>query len=196
MNHRVTEIVVGVFVVAGLLCLGYLAIRLGKLEAFGNSGYVVYADFTNVAGLRRGDSVEIAGVKVGRVDSMSLVDDRARLSLRIDPGVTIQEDAIASARHRGLIGDKYIAISPGASDRLIPSGGRIRETESPPRHRRHHRHDALSGKVTGDERLSRLPGDGDPVPGQALTRHSRLFQPPASRSHVRGCDTVTASTPP
>lgn len=132
MNHRVTEIVVGAFVVAGLLCLGYLAIRLGKLEAFGNSGYVVYADFANVAGVRLGDSVEIAGVKVGRVDSMSLVDDRARLSLRIDPGVAIQEDAIASARARGLIGDKYIAISPGASDRLVPSGGRIRETESPP----------------------------------------------------------------
>ena len=132
MNHKATEIIVGLFVVAGLLCLGYLAIRLGKLEAFGNSGYVVYADFASVAGLRRGDSVEIAGVSVGRVDSMSLVDDRARLRLRIDPGVAIQEDAIASVRARGLIGDKFIAISPGASDRLVPSGGRIRETESPP----------------------------------------------------------------
>ena len=149
MNHRATEVVVGMFVAAGLLCLGYLAIKLGKLEAFGNSGYVLYADFANVAGVRRGDSVEIAGVKVGRVDAMSLVDDRARLTLRIDPGVAIQEDAIASARPRGLIGDKYIAISPGASDRLVPSGGRIRETESPP--------DildllgtALAGRVTGD----------------------------------------------
>ncbi len=132
MNHRVTEIVVGLFVVAGLVCLGYLAIKLGKLEAFGNSGYVVYADFASVAGLRRGDAVEIAGVGVGRVDSLSLVDDRARLALRIDAGVDIQEDAIASVRARGLIGDKFIAISPGASDRLVPSGGKIRETESPP----------------------------------------------------------------
>lgn len=132
MNQRVTEIVVGLFVVAGLLCLGYLAIKLGKLEAFGSSGYVVYADFANVAGLRRGDSVEIAGVSVGRVDSLSLADDRARLALRIDNGVEIQEDAIASVRSRGLIGDKFIAISPGASDRLVPSGGKIRETESPP----------------------------------------------------------------
>ena len=132
MNHRVTEIVVGLFVVAGLLCLGYLAVRLGKLDAFGHSGYVVHADFSNVAGLRRGDSVEIAGVNVGRVDSLRLVDDRARLTLRIDPGVALQEDVIASVRSRGLIGDKYVALSPGASDRLIPSGGRIRETESPP----------------------------------------------------------------
>lgn len=132
MNHRVTEIVVGLFVIAGLLCLGYLAIRLGKLDAFGHSGYAVHADFSNVAGLRRGDSVEIAGVNVGRVDSMRLVDDRARLTLRIDPGVVLQEDVIASIRSRGLIGDKYVALSPGASDRTIPPGGRIRETESPP----------------------------------------------------------------
>ena len=132
MNHKATEIVVGLFVVAGILCAGYLAIRLGKLEAFGNSGYVVYADFANVAGLRRGDSVEIAGVSVGRVDSLILVEDRARLALRIDPGVAIQEDAIASVRARGLIGDKFIAISPGASDRNLPDGGRIRDTESPP----------------------------------------------------------------
>ncbi len=132
MNHRSTEIIVGIFVLAGLICLGYLAIRLGKLDAFGNSGYVVYADFANVAGLRRGDTVEIAGVSVGRVDSMALVEDRARLTLRINPGVVIEEDAIASARSRGLIGDKFIAISPGASDQHILSGGRIRETESPP----------------------------------------------------------------
>lgn len=132
MNHKATEIVVGLFVLAGILCAGYLAIRLGKLEAFGNSGYVVYADFANVAGLRRGDSVEIAGVGVGRVDSLTLVEDRARLALRIDPGVAIQEDAIASVRARGLIGDKFIAISPGASDRNVPDGGRIRDTESPP----------------------------------------------------------------
>lgn len=132
MNHKATEIVVGLFVVAGLLCAGYLAIRLGKLEAFGNSGYVLYADFANVAGLRRGDSVEIAGVSVGRVDSLTLVEDRARLALRIDPGVAVQEDAIASVRARGLIGDKFIAISPGASDRNLPDGGLIRDTESPP----------------------------------------------------------------
>ena len=71
-------------------------------------------------------------MSVGRVDSLGLVDDRARLALRIDEGVAIQEDAIASVRARGLIGDKFIAISPGASDRLVPSGGKIRETESPP----------------------------------------------------------------
>jgi phospholipid/cholesterol/gamma-HCH transport system substrate-binding protein len=127
-----TEIVVGLFVLVGLACLGYLAIKLGKLEVLGSRGYIVYADFPSVAGLKIGDPVEIAGVRVGRVDTMGLADDRARLELRILDGVKLQEDVIASVRARGLIGDKFVLITPGASDKIIPQGGRIRETESPP----------------------------------------------------------------
>jgi phospholipid/cholesterol/gamma-HCH transport system substrate-binding protein len=127
-----TEIIVGVFVLLGIACLGYLAIKLGKLEVLGNSGYMVYADFPSVAGLKIGDPVEIAGVKVGRVDAMGLADDRARLQLRMQDGVKLQEDAIASVRARGLIGDKFVLITPGASDKIIPPSGKIRETESPP----------------------------------------------------------------
>lgn len=132
MTQTRTEIVVGFFVLVGIACLGYLAIKLGKLEVLGNSGYVVYADFPTVAGLKIGDPVEIAGVRVGRVDSMGLADDRARLQLRIQDGVKLQEDVIASVRARGLIGDKFVLIAPGASDKIIPAGGKIRETESPP----------------------------------------------------------------
>jgi phospholipid/cholesterol/gamma-HCH transport system substrate-binding protein len=127
-----TEIIVGVFVLVGIACLGYLAIKLGKLEVLGNSGYRVYADFPSVAGLKIGDPVEIAGVKVGRVDAMGLADDRARLQLRMQDGIKLQEDVIASVRARGLIGDKFVLITPGASDKIIPPGGKIRETESPP----------------------------------------------------------------
>jgi phospholipid/cholesterol/gamma-HCH transport system substrate-binding protein len=127
-----TEIIVGFFVLLGIACLGYLAIKLGKLEVLGNSGYMVYADFPSVAGLKIGDPVEIAGVKVGRVDAMGLADDRARLQLRIQDDVKLQEDVIGSVRARGLIGDKFVLITPGASDKIIPPGGKIRETESPP----------------------------------------------------------------
>jgi phospholipid/cholesterol/gamma-HCH transport system substrate-binding protein len=127
-----TEIIVGFFVLVGIACLGYLAIKLGKLEVLGNSGYIVYADFPSVAGLKIGDPVEIAGVKVGRVDAMGLADDRARLQLRLQDDVKLQEDVIASVRSRGLIGDKFVLMTPGASDKIIPPGGRIRETESPP----------------------------------------------------------------
>lgn len=124
--------IVGLFVLVGIACLGYLAIKLGKLEVFGASGYTVYADFPSVAGLKVGDPVEIAGVKVGRVDSLGLAEDRARLTLRLDDAVKLQEDVIASVRARGLIGDKFVLITPGASEKIIPAGGRIRETDSPP----------------------------------------------------------------
>lgn len=132
MNHTRTEIIVGFFVLVGIACLGYLAIKLGKLEVLANSGYPVYADFPSVAGLKLGDPVEIAGVKVGRVEKMGLMEDRARLQLRLQDDVKLQEDVIASVRARGLIGDKFVLITPGASDKIIPPGGRIRETDSPP----------------------------------------------------------------
>ena len=132
MNHTRTDILVGIFVLVGITCLGYLAIRLGKLEMFGAHGYVLFADFASVAGLKPGDPVEIAGVKIGRVEGMSLAEDKARLTLRLDDGVKLQEDVIASVRARGLIGDKFVLVSPGASDKIIPPGGKIRETDSPP----------------------------------------------------------------
>jgi phospholipid/cholesterol/gamma-HCH transport system substrate-binding protein len=131
VNHTRTDIIVGIFVLAGAICLGYLAIRLGKVELFGATGYVVYADFASVAGLKVGDPAEIAGVRIGKVESLGLVDDRARVTLRLDSTVNLQDDVIASVRARGLIGDKFVLITPGASDNIIPPGGRIRETESP-----------------------------------------------------------------
>ena len=132
MNHSRTDVVVGLFVLVGLTCLGYLAIRLGKLELFASQGYVVYGDFASVAGLKPGDPVEIAGVRVGRVEGIGLADDKARLTLRLSDGIKLQEDVIASVRARGLIGDKFVLVSPGASDKIIPPGGKIRETDSPP----------------------------------------------------------------
>ena len=132
MNHSRTEVIVGIFVLAGMICLGYLAIRLGKLELFGTQGYVVFADFVSVAGIKLGDPIEIAGVRVGKVEGIALADDRARLTLRVSDGVKLQDDVIASVRARGLIGDKFVLVTPGASDKIIPPGGRIRDTDSPP----------------------------------------------------------------
>ena len=131
MNHSRTDIFVGIFVLAGAICLGYLAIRLGKVELFGATGYIVYADFSSVAGLKVGDPAEIAGVRIGKVESLGLVEDRARVTLRLDPNVQLHDDVIASVRARGLIGDKFVLITPGASDNIIPPEGKIRETESP-----------------------------------------------------------------
>jgi phospholipid/cholesterol/gamma-HCH transport system substrate-binding protein len=130
MKRLNLETVVGLFVLLGIVCLAWLSVKLGKLEIVG-SGYVpVHAEFSSASGLRKGASVEIAGVEIGKVDSIILDDYKADVRLKIRTGVALQEDTIASIRTRGLIGDKFVNLSPGASDRLIPPGGKIRETES------------------------------------------------------------------
>ncbi|MCL5884089.1 MAG: outer membrane lipid asymmetry maintenance protein MlaD [Deltaproteobacteria bacterium] len=124
------ETAVGIFLLAGIACLAYLSLRLGKLEIAGSDHVPVVAEFSSVAGLRPGAAVEIAGVEVGKVDSITIRDYKAVVRMQVRKGIDLQEDTIASVRTRGLIGDKYINLSPGASDRLIPPGGKIRETES------------------------------------------------------------------
>ena len=130
MKRGKTETAVGLFLLAGIACLGYLSLRLGKLEVVGSDRVPVVAEFSSVTGLRPGASVEIAGVEVGKIGSITIRDYKAVVGMEIRKGIVLQEDAIASVRTRGLIGDKYISISPGASDRLIPPGGMIRDTES------------------------------------------------------------------
>jgi len=130
MKRGKTETAVGLFLLAGIACLMYLSLRLGKLEVVGGDRVPVVAEFSTVTGLRPGASVEIAGVEVGKIGSITIRDYKAVVGMEIRKGIALQEDAIASVRTRGLIGDKYISISPGASDRLIPPGGKIRETES------------------------------------------------------------------
>ena len=125
------ELAVGFFVLIGILSLGYLSIKLGRLEFFGEGKYIVYAKFEKAGGIKPGAVVEIAGVEVGKVKSIVLDKDyQATTSLLINKDVKIQEDAIASIRTKGLIGEKYIEISPGGSENVLPIGGTIRETES------------------------------------------------------------------
>jgi phospholipid/cholesterol/gamma-HCH transport system substrate-binding protein len=127
---RTTQFIVGIFALAGLAALGYLCFRLGQINLFAPSGYVLYGNFDNIAGLKVGDSVEIAGVHVGKVDSISLKDDRARVRMSIHHGVQIDEDAIAAIRTMGIIGDKYVSIALGPSDKMLANGATIRQTES------------------------------------------------------------------
>ena len=124
------ELTVGTFMVFGILCLGYLSIKMGKIEVWGKPGYEVFAVFNDIGGLRNGSPVVVAGVDVGLVESISLVDYEARVVLQIKPGLEIHEDAVVSVKTRGLIGEKFIQISAGAADEIIKPGGRIRQTES------------------------------------------------------------------
>lgn len=125
------ETAVGFFLIVGILCLGYISVKLGRLEVIGGRTYVLYADFEKAGGIKPGSSVEIAGVEVGRVKTVALDKDyQALVGLEISHDVKVQEDAIASVRTKGLIGERYIAIAPGGSEKILGPGGRIRETES------------------------------------------------------------------
>ncbi len=131
MKRFTMETAVGLFVLVGIASLAYLAIKLGKLEVIGTRGYTVLAEFDSVAGLKNGAMVEIGGVEVGRVREITLKNYRAVVAMSIDPGVKLQDDAIVSIRTKGLIGEKFVRITPGASDRLVQPGGRLRDTEDP-----------------------------------------------------------------
>jgi len=125
------ELAVGIFVLAGLLCLGYLSIKLGKMEMVGGGGYDLNAVFSNVGGLKSGSPIVIAGVEVGRVKSISLDNYQARVFMSLPGEVKIQEDAIASIKTKGLIGEKYIEITPGGSEKILKPGSQIRDTQPP-----------------------------------------------------------------
>jgi len=127
------ETIVGIFMLIGIFCLAYLSIKLGKMEFFGGNYYSVHEDFDSVSGLKNGASVEIAGVEVGRVERIILEpkgNDRAKVYLKIRSGVKLTDDVIAAVRTRGIIGDKFIQLKPGGAEKILASGGRIRETES------------------------------------------------------------------
>ncbi|MEE8291141.1 MAG: outer membrane lipid asymmetry maintenance protein MlaD [Candidatus Tectomicrobia bacterium] len=125
------EITVGLFVVLGLLALAYLSVKLGQIQLGGGNTYTLTAVFPTVAGLQAGATVEVAGVQIGRVEKINLEDFEAVVTLRLESRVQLQDDAIASIRTRGLIGEKYVRITPGGSDHLIADGGRIHEVEAP-----------------------------------------------------------------
>jgi phospholipid/cholesterol/gamma-HCH transport system substrate-binding protein len=127
---RTTQVIVGIFGLAGIVALGILSLRLGKLSLFPRASYMLYANFNNVAGLKDGDSIDIAGVKVGQVAGINLDRYRARVALRINEGVKVDDEAIASIKTSGIIGDKYVSISPGAGERILKTGDTIQQTES------------------------------------------------------------------
>jgi phospholipid/cholesterol/gamma-HCH transport system substrate-binding protein len=133
MNKYPYETVVGIFVVAGLLCVGYMALKLGRLGLFSEDTYVLYARFSSVSGLRAGDPVEMFGIRIGDVQHLK-VDQRDKMALvklRIKDGTKIYGDANASIKTMGLIGDRYVSVDPGGGDSLLKPGGMITQTEPP-----------------------------------------------------------------
>jgi phospholipid/cholesterol/gamma-HCH transport system substrate-binding protein len=130
MEKTKLELIVGVFVLIGIICLGYLSIKLGKLELIGGNVYEVVAQFNSASGLKPGSAVEIAGVEVGRVRGIILKEDRAAVTLAVNDTVKLYTDTIASIKTRGIIGEKFLALSPGGGGDPLKPGDTIRDTES------------------------------------------------------------------
>lgn len=118
--------------IAGALALGYLSLQMGEFSIFNlEKNYTLEAEFDNVSGLKVGAGIEIAGVNIGKVAGISLGEDGlARVTMLINQQIKITEDAIASIRTQGLIGDKYIKIIQGADEEFLAEGGAIFDTES------------------------------------------------------------------
>ncbi|MFO0774469.1 MAG: outer membrane lipid asymmetry maintenance protein MlaD [Nitrospiraceae bacterium] len=130
MRNERMEFIVGIFVLIGIACLTYLSVKLGKLELIGGDHYLVNAEFHTASGLKAGGAVEIAGVEVGRIQSIGLIEDRAQVTLAIDKSVKLYDDTIASVKSRGIIGEKFMSLSPGGGGAQLRAGDKIRETES------------------------------------------------------------------
>lgn len=126
------EILVGLFVILGLAAVAYLTIKLGAGSLTTGDTYVIEARFTNTGGLNRGSSVLLAGVTVGRVEDIRLdpADYSAIVTLRIQSSVKLPTDSMASVKTSGLIGDKFVGLSPGADEAFLTAGNRIIMTES------------------------------------------------------------------
>src|SRR5271166_6076136 len=128
---RTTQFIVGVFGVIGIAALSVLAFTLGRVPLVAAPHYTLSAMFDNVSGLKANDAVQIAGVRVGKVASITLSQktERAQVILQIYQGTTVDDAAIASIKTSGIIGDKYVALSIGGGDPL-KDGGTIAHTES------------------------------------------------------------------
>ena len=133
MKKYSKETVVGIFVVIGLFCIGYMTVKLGKVGFFGDNTYSLYAKFNTVTGLREGNPVNMLGLQIGQVQKFTMDQENlvVQVEFKINKGIEIFDDAIASVKTEGLIGDKYVAIDPGGGGDLLAPGDTITDTNSP-----------------------------------------------------------------
>ncbi len=133
MKKYSMETTVGIFVVVCLLGVAYLTLKLGDVSFLGDRSYSLFASFTSVSGLKVGSSVEMVGMEIGRVAgfSMDQKDQVAVVELRIGNEFKVYDDAIASIKSNGLLGDKFVNIEPGGGGDQLGPRGNISETEPP-----------------------------------------------------------------
>jgi len=132
MKQTKLELFVGIFVLLGIAAIAYLTLKLGSGSLVGGESYLLEARFANAGGINKGSSVMLAGVFIGRVEEVRIdpADYCAITTLRILSGFRLPTDSMASIKTTGLIGDKFISLSPGADETYLESGTRITMTES------------------------------------------------------------------
>lgn len=132
MKHSKLELLTGLFVLLGLAAFAYLTIKLGTGSLIGGNTYSVEARFANAGGIHPGCSVLLSGVTVGRVEGVRMdpSDYSAIVTLRVIAGLRLPTDSMASIKTSGLIGDKFVSLSPGADDTFMEPKTRIIMTES------------------------------------------------------------------
>ncbi|MBN1474732.1 MAG: outer membrane lipid asymmetry maintenance protein MlaD [Syntrophaceae bacterium] len=133
MKKYKIETIVGIFVVFGLICVGYMTIKLGNISLFGDNTYRLVARFNNVSGMRIGNEINMFGIQVGKISKITIDQEtqRAVVELKITKGIKIYDDAIASIKTEGLLGDSYLSIDPGGAGEALKDGDLIIETQSP-----------------------------------------------------------------
>ena len=126
-----TEILVGIFILIGIITITFLALRMGDFGLLNNTQYIIKAEFTSASGLKKGAHVEMAGVSVGKVKNIIFNPETylAEVYIDIENNIKIPEDSTASIRTAGIIGDKFLKISPGGSEIIIEKNMSIVETE-------------------------------------------------------------------
>lgn len=129
--HRSLAVSLGFFFLVGAASIGFLALKMGDVRLLDDGRYPLNAAFVSASGLRVGAHVEVAGVRVGQVTSIKLEDASAlaRVTLRISREVAVTDEAMASIRTAGIIGDKFVTIAPGASNVVLEPGDEIADTE-------------------------------------------------------------------
>ena len=130
MKKYAMETIVGIFLVFGLLCIGYMTVKLGHVSLLGDNAYSLFARFTTVSGLRAGSPVDMLGIEVGRVERLTMdqEDQAAVVEMRIRKDIKVYDDAIASIRTEGLIGNMFLSIDPGGAGKLLGASESITET--------------------------------------------------------------------
>ncbi len=133
-KQRQIEMLVGGFVLLCLIGAGYLTVNLGDFQLFSPSGISYKARFSEVGGLVEGSEVRISGVQVGRVNDISL--DRERFAVMVtfslnNEDIRLSEGTMVSIKTRGLIGDKYLSVSPGGTGMYLEPGETIIDTQPP-----------------------------------------------------------------